>query len=473
MNEFKEFMGDVTPEEYNKMLDEILKLNLNLKFIVPIHEDTNEYLKIGDNKDTLPLFTKQTEFQEYIEKYDFKNIKSKTIAIFQLTPEDGVMNGIVNPLNENIDLNISTIHILECFTRLGKVASQIEDKFSDIVFEKLPEDIDLNEQVLNMELKYKKLDEDFIQEYLELMVFTVFIIPAHQHSQNEYKIFKNKDGSIPIFTNEENYNIWKENNNANDDYEAYVISMVQYVEYVYETDIKTIINPCVDDVFLDEKIYEKIMSFGEEKPSEFQINPIANDKIVKKEDFHPTHGYDIKVRLNNFRPITWRDVIIPAGLTFEELHIIIQILMDLNNCHLYLFEPKSNIEKIVDFDYITDWDNIIDSKTTTIDKYFDNNKKIRYAYDFGDDWEFTIEIKKKVEITNYYPKIKRYKGDYGPVEDCGGVWGLGNLIDLKTGEIPMSEANEWEEMALEYMEKFDLEDVQGLLEYYMDKKFRS
>ena len=472
MNEFEEFMDDLTPEEYNKMLDEILKLNLNLKFIVPIHEDTNEYLKIGDNKDTLPLFTKQTEFQEYIEKYAFKNIKSKTIAIYQLTPEDGVMNGIVNPLNENLDLNIATIHIIESFTRLGKVVSQVDSKFHDIVFEKLSDDIDLNEQVLNRELKYKKLDEEFIQKYAELMVLTVFITPTHQHSQNEYEFFKNEDGSIPIFTNEENYNTWKENNNITDYYEAYVISMTQYIEYLHGTTIETIINPGVDDVLLDEEFYETIISI-EEGGEEFQINPISDEKIVKKEDFHPTQGYDVKIRLNNFRPITWRDLIIPAGITFEELHMIIQILMDLDNYHLYMFEPKSNIERIVDFEFITDWDNIIDSKTTIIDKYFDNNKKIIYTYDFGDNWEFTIEIKKKVEITNHYPKIKRYKGDYNPVEDCGGVWRLGDLIGLKTGEIPMSEASEWDEIALEYMEKFDLEDVQDLLEYYMDEDFRS
>ena len=138
-----------------------------------------------------------------------------------------------------------------------------------------------------------------------------------------------------------------------------------------------------------------------------------------------------------------------------------------------MFKSKSCIERIVDFDFIDDWDDIIDSKTTIIDKYFDNNKKITYIYDFGDNWEFTIEIKKKVEINSYYPKLKRFKGDYGPVEDCGGLWRLDKLIDLKTGKIPISEADEWEEDALEYMEKFDLEDVQDLLEYYMDEEFRS
>ena len=84
-----------------------------------------------------------------------------------------------------------------------------------------------------------------------------------------------------------------------------------------------------------------------------------------------------------------------------------------------------------------------------------------------------MKLRKKVEIDTHYPKLKRFKGDYGPVEDCGGLWRLDKLIDLKTGKIPISEADEWEEEALEYMEKFDLEDVQNLLEYYMDEEFRS
>ena len=474
MNGFEEYIDNLTYDDYNRMLEEILKLNLNLELIVPIHEDNEEYLKIGNNKDTLPLFTKQNEFQEYIDKHNFKNIKAKTITISQITPDDEILNGIVNPLTENLELDITTIHVVDGFTKITGLISHVESEFSDIVFEKLSDDINLDEQILNIKLQNEKLDEKFIQEYSDLMILSIFITPIHQHSQNEYEFFRNEDDTIPIFTNKENYNIWIENNNITDDYEAYVISMDQYLEYVYVDDIETIINPGVDDVILDENLYELILSFEEEEePHEFQIEEISNDEIVKKDDFKPTHGYDVKVRLNNFKPITWRDLIIPAGITFEELHLIIQILMDLGNCHLYMFKSKSCIERIVDFDFIDDWDDIIDSKTTIIDKYFDNNKKITYIYDFGDNWEFIIEIKKKVEINSYYPKLKRFKGDYGPVEDCGGLWRLDKLIDLKTGKIPISEADEWEEDALEYMEKFDLEDVQNLLEYYMDEEFRS
>ena len=141
--------------------------------------------------------------------------------------------------------------------------------------------------------------------------------------------------------------------------------------------------------------------------------------------------------------------------------------------HAYMFEFKNNPEKVVDFNLIDEWENTIDSNTTIIDKYFDNNKKITYTYDFGDDWEFTIEVKKKVEIDDKYPIIKRYKGDYNPVEDCGGVYILSKLVALKTGEIPISEANEQDMMNLEYMMEFDLEDKQDQLNNYMDDEFKS
>ena len=39
-------------------------------------------------------------------------------------------------------------------------------------------------------------------------------------------------------------------------------------------------------------------------------------------------GYDVKVRLDDFKPLTWRDLIIPAGINFKELDTILKILWD-------------------------------------------------------------------------------------------------------------------------------------------------
>ena len=48
-------------------------------------------------------------------------------------------------------------------------------------------------------------------------------------------------------------------------------------------------------------------------------------------------GYDVKVRLNNFRPLTWRDLIIPENITFDELDDILKTLWGFNGHHLSAF----------------------------------------------------------------------------------------------------------------------------------------
>ena len=150
-------------------------------------------------------------------------------------------------------------------------------------------------------------------------------------------------------------------------------------------------------------------------------------------------GYDIKIRLDGCRPLTWRDLIIPADITFKQLHEIIQTLFGFNQMHLYAFRIGKYEICINEDEYENFLRNDMDEEgglyasKTIINEFFDNYEKISYEYDFGDSWSFTIEIKKSVEYDKKYPTIKRYKGDYNPIEDIGGVYVLMDMIAYKTG----------------------------------------
>ena len=58
-------------------------------------------------------------------------------------------------------------------------------------------------------------------------------------------------------------------------------------------------------------------------------------------------------------------------------------------------------------------------------------EKILYEYDFGDSWEHTILLEKIVQndTSDQLPVCLAGKNNCPP-EDCGGVWGYANMIEI-------------------------------------------
>ena len=175
-------------------------------------------------------------------------------------------------------------------------------------------------------------------------------------------------------------------------------------------------------------------------------------------------GYDVKVRLNDFRPLTWRDLIIPDNITFMELDDILKTLWGFNGSHLSCFLLRKTNEIIIDDDLSKETMMTMDynANTTLVSEIFDYHDKITYWYDFGDDWQFDIEIKKKIDYDKDYTTIKRFKGKYNPIEDCKGVYGLSEIVYCAENpdEAQYSDFSDY----VEYLEEFDIEFTQFLLE---------
>ena len=178
-------------------------------------------------------------------------------------------------------------------------------------------------------------------------------------------------------------------------------------------------------------------------------------------------GYDVKVRLNDLRH--WKDLIIPENITFYELDDILKTLWGFNGYHLSMFILKKEDITIADETVAQGcmMDSYLDSKTTMINEFFEKSSKITYCYDFGDDWEFDIEIKKTVGYDRNYVTIKRFKGKYCPIEDCGGVGVLSEIIYLAQNP---DEGDDYFEDYLDYLDEFDMGYVQELLK---DKNYVS
>lgn len=143
----------------------------------------------------------------------------------------------------------------------------------------------------------------------------------------------------------------------------------------------------------------------------------------------------LKITLQRTKPPIWRRVLVDKKTTFFELHHIIQIAMGWDNYHLYEFEiGKYRIGEPDDEfdDYGFGNDELIDASTLTLDRIItDVKEKFDYEYDFGDGWGHQIVVEKFLprDSSIHYPICISGKLNCPP-EDCGGVGGFYQLLDI-------------------------------------------
>ncbi len=150
----------------------------------------------------------------------------------------------------------------------------------------------------------------------------------------------------------------------------------------------------------------------------------------------------LRIELCDWKPSIWREVIIPLNFTFEELHHTIQISMGWENAHLHQFQHNQRL--IGPFDEYSDG-TIEEEGDIRVDEIFTRKGvKVQYEYDFGDSWEHLISCQGHIHTDQTLPIIT--KGKHAcPPEDCGGIPGYENLLNiLKDPQHPeYGETTEW------------------------------
>lgn len=143
--------------------------------------------------------------------------------------------------------------------------------------------------------------------------------------------------------------------------------------------------------------------------------------------------YQIQIALKGFKPKIWRRLLIPSDLLLSDFHKIIQTSMGWTNSHLHQFIKNRTFYtmKMQDDDFWNETDNV-DYKSIRISDLLRKEKeKIIYEYDFGDGWEHDIILEKLLPIDNKINFPVCLKGKMNcPPEDCGGVWGYSNMLEI-------------------------------------------
>lgn len=187
-------------------------------------------------------------------------------------------------------------------------------------------------------------------------------------------------------------------------------------------------------------------------------------------------AYQLKIQIQDSHPPIWRRLIVPAGLSFSQLSIVLNEAMGWCGYHLSSFEffhQKIRIEEEIEEYDAWGWDeyDLLEAGETLIDEFLDDEKWFTYIYDFGDYWKHRVTIEKV--LTDYeknYAQIIKYKEDT-PYEDCGGIYGYYELLEIldEPKHPEYEQMKEWTEN--HFTEKFDLERVNGRLkELYLSDK---
>ncbi|KAB1142509.1 plasmid pRiA4b ORF-3 family protein [Streptomyces luteolifulvus] len=146
----------------------------------------------------------------------------------------------------------------------------------------------------------------------------------------------------------------------------------------------------------------------------------------------------LKIVLHGTRPPLWRRLVLPSDASLGTLHDAIQVAFGWHGGHLHLFTDEFG-RGYGDTARLTDIDlgfgrGVGDEDATALgDVLAEAGARLRYVYDFGDDWEHGITLEKTLPRPVGAERTVRCVGGRRadvPAEDIGGVWGLAQVLEL-------------------------------------------
>lgn len=211
----------------------------------------------------------------------------------------------------------------------------------------------------------------------------------------------------------------------------------------------------------------------------------------RKSTVDPGHAvYELDLWLVDSQPLIWRSFAVPADFTLEQMHYLIQSMMEWENYHMHQFETHSGRRFELDcqvggVDMM--WQMMggfeeppeNESRFTVHDLFEPLKEVICYLYDFGDDWAHGIKLINTHAEASAFDHLPRCLDGAraGPPEDCGGVWGYMEKLDILRNPDPK---DEWHQEIIEWMggtnfdpEAFDLAVINRRLKSIAWKRLKT
>lgn len=235
-----------------------------------------------------------------------------------------------------------------------------------------------------------------------------------------------------------------------------------------------------DDLLREDSVCQGAMSA---KASRFMVGNGNNHYINPNEAMYndleafsgkSIFGYkaaELKVTLDLEKHTVWRRLAVPLNMTFTKLHKVLQDAFGWRDYHLHEFyiykEYKPVINLVCDeeaFAYPNDVPMKLEGNIK-LSEYIPEHKRIKYNYDFGDNWQHYIEVEKIIDdYDSNYPVCLEGEGNTPP-EDVGGEPGYEEFLQIMADKKHPEHNNMTAWGAGQGYKDFDIEMVNRRLKY--------
>ncbi len=134
--------------------------------------------------------------------------------------------------------------------------------------------------------------------------------------------------------------------------------------------------------------------------------------------------YLLKIQLLDIEPSIWRRFVVPASITLDRLHDVIQIVMGWTDSHLHEFTIGKKR-----YTEAPEWkeDGLEGGKYRLVNLIKRKGRTFGYVYDFGDNWEHELvleESRYSDPRSTMEMEVACLEGERAcPPEDVGGAYG--------------------------------------------------
>ena len=148
-----------------------------------------------------------------------------------------------------------------------------------------------------------------------------------------------------------------------------------------------------------------------------------------------SRAYVVKASLKDVAPEIWRRLQVPADISLQKLHQVLQVAFGWNNYHLYLFDVAGTHYSDPDSELDLEIEDTARVTFRSVAPWVGSS--FSYIYDFGDDWQHQIVLEQVLEVDDPQgPAFFCLGGERAcPPEDCGGVPGYEEILKaLRAGK---------------------------------------